>query len=237
MSRTIFEALLDWAQANPDSDDLINRLLAASPQVQPYLGSRESSLRWLRTIELCLDHAERHGPSSNLDGVLDALICNLSHQFRTGIGAAWADDCIQRWLALPFSMAFSIFRNKNEIVHRCHAMVRGGRFDESEAATIAIRLRQWVSQCRRTERDDETLAFIRRAHAVRRQLRELRSRVRRVGPASARSAFARLYAWPSPALPKCLDIAAGPERGGYCRPGVQLPSESDTSLLANRPRR
>jgi hypothetical protein len=160
MSRTIFEALLDWAQANPDSDDLINRLLAASPQVQPYLGSRESSLRWLRTIELCLDHAERHGPSSNLDGVLDALICNLSHQFRTGIGAAWADDCIQRWLALPFSMAFSIFRNKNEIVHRCHAMVRGGRFDESEAATIAIRLRQWVSQCRRTERNDETLAFI-----------------------------------------------------------------------------
>ena len=35
MSRTIFEALLNWAQANPDSDDLINRLLAASPQVRP----------------------------------------------------------------------------------------------------------------------------------------------------------------------------------------------------------
>ena len=160
MSRTIFEALLSWAQANPDSEDLINRLAAASSQVEPYIDSRENFLRWMRTIELCFDYAERQGPASNLNGALDVLIFCLSSQFRTGVAAAWADDYIQRWVALPFSMSSSVFRPNKWIVRRCHAMALSGRFDKEQAATIGARLRRWVSQWHRNDDNDEALAFI-----------------------------------------------------------------------------
>jgi hypothetical protein len=122
--------------------------------------SREGSLTWLRTVELCLDHAERHGPAANINGALDALISQLTMQFRTGVGAAWADDCIQRWLALPFSMDPTVFHRSTEIVSRCHALVLSGRFDKAEAVAIARRLRQWLSLWSPNERSEEALAFI-----------------------------------------------------------------------------
>ncbi|MEU9286771.1 hypothetical protein AB0D57_19150, partial [Streptomyces sp. NPDC048275] len=160
MSQTIFEAVLGWAHANPDSEDLVFRLASAGFQVGPYVTSRENSLKWLRTVELCIDHAERRGPTANLNGALDALIGTLTIQFRTGVGAAVADDCIQRWLALGCSMNPSVFRPQGEVVHRCHAMALSGRFDEAEWGSIAKRLRDWVTQWPQHENTDEVLAFI-----------------------------------------------------------------------------
>ncbi|MEV5736656.1 hypothetical protein, partial [Streptomyces sp. NPDC052292] len=160
MSQTIFDALLGWAHANPDNEDLIFRMASAGFQVGPYLISRESSLKWLGTIELCLDHAERRGSAANLNGALDALIGTLTVHFRTGVGAALVDDCIQRWLTLDFSMNPSVFRPQDEVVHRCHAMALSGRFDEAQWGSIAKRLRDWVTQWPQHEKNDKVLEFI-----------------------------------------------------------------------------
>ncbi|MFD4814507.1 hypothetical protein, partial [Streptomyces sp. NPDC058418] len=160
MSLTIFEALLAWVRTHTDSEDLIPRLASAGPQVRPYITSRESATRWLNSIGSCLDYAERHGPAANMNGALDTLICDLTLQFSTGVAAAWADDYIQRWLALPFSMDPAVFRYHDQVVRRCHALILMGRFDEPEAAALAVRLRKWVTQWKQAERSAETLAFI-----------------------------------------------------------------------------
>ncbi|MET8248624.1 hypothetical protein ABZV31_32030 [Streptomyces sp. NPDC005202] len=160
MSPTIFRALLSWARTHPDSEDLIPRMASAACQVNPYVASREDSRIWLRTVELCLDHAERHGAAANISGALDALICQLALQFRTGVGAAWADDCIQRWLALPFSMDCHVFHPVAGIVGRCHSLVLSGRLDKAEAKAVGERLRRWVSRWAPGQRNDEALAFI-----------------------------------------------------------------------------
>ncbi|MFF2406634.1 trypsin-like peptidase domain-containing protein [Streptomyces sp. NPDC058092] len=160
MSPTILKALLTWVHANPDHEDLVPRMASAGFQVGPYLASWESSRSWLRAIELSLDHAERHGPASNLNGALDVLICQLATAFTTGVGAAWADDCIQRWLALPFSMNTAVFRPHVSIVGRCHALILSGRFAEAEGRELAERLHRWVSQWAPGTRNTEALAFI-----------------------------------------------------------------------------
>ncbi|MGW7665315.1 hypothetical protein, partial [Streptomyces sp. NPDC054756] len=160
MSQVIFDALLEWARTNPDNEDLIFRMASAGFQVGPYLTSRESILKWLCTVELCLDHAERRGPAANLNGALDTLIGTLTRHFRTGVGAAWADDCIQRWLGLEFSMNPSVFRPHNEVIHRCHAMALSGRLDAAQWGSIAKRLRDWVVQWPQHESKDRSLEFI-----------------------------------------------------------------------------
>ncbi|MFE7354477.1 trypsin-like peptidase domain-containing protein [Streptomyces sp. NPDC057543] len=160
MNPVILKALLTWVHANPDHEDLVPRMASAGFQVGPYLTSWESSRSWLRAVELSLDHAERHGSASNLNGALDVLMCQLATAFTTGIGAAWADDCIQRWLALPFSMNTTVFRPRVTIVGRCHAMILSGRFAEAEAGELAERLHRWVSQWAPGTRNTEALAFI-----------------------------------------------------------------------------
>ncbi|MFC9704033.1 hypothetical protein ACFTWD_25435 [Streptomyces sp. NPDC056943] len=145
MSPTILRALLDWARANPDNEDLIPRMAGTAFQLGPYLTTWEAARDWLRTVELCLDHAERHGPPSNANGVLDTLVSTLPQHFRTGVGAAWADDCIRRWLALPFAMDPKVFRHHHGIVTRSHAVLIGGGYDRAERERVARRLRAWVT--------------------------------------------------------------------------------------------
>ncbi|MEU3481173.1 hypothetical protein ACI2LO_11475 [Streptomyces sp. NPDC033754] len=145
MSPTILRALLDWAHANPDNEDLIPRMAGTAFQLGPYLTTWEAARDWLRTVELCLDHAERHGPPSNANGVLDTLVSTLPQHFRTGVGAAWADDCIRRWLALPFAMDPKVFRHHHGIITRCHAVLVGGGYDRAERERVARRLRTWVA--------------------------------------------------------------------------------------------
>ncbi|MFE5709972.1 hypothetical protein ACFQ7J_03965 [Streptomyces sp. NPDC056501] len=145
MSPTILRALLDWARANPDSEDLIPRMAGTAFQLGPYLTTWEAARGWLRTVELCLDHAERHGPPSNANGVLDTLVATLPQHFRTGVGAAWADDCIRRWLALPFAMDPKVFRHHHGIITRCHAVLVSGGYDRAERERVARRLRAWVA--------------------------------------------------------------------------------------------
>ncbi|MFE1550227.1 hypothetical protein [Streptomyces sp. NPDC058718] len=145
MSPTILRALLDWARANPDNEDLIPRMAGTAFQLGPYLTTWEAARDWLRTVELCLDHAERHGQPSNANGVLDTLVSTLPQHFRTGVGAAWADDCIRRWLALPFAMDPKVFRHHHGIVTRCHAVLLGGGYDRAERESVARRLRAWVA--------------------------------------------------------------------------------------------
>ncbi|MGW6389494.1 hypothetical protein ACWFR1_03095 [Streptomyces sp. NPDC055103] len=145
MSPTILRALLDWARANPDNEDLIPRMAGTAFQLGPYLTTWEEARDWIRTVELCLDHAERHGPSSNVNGVLDTLVSTLPQHFRTGVGAAWADDCIRRWLALPFAMDPQVFRHHHGIITRSHAVLLRGGYDRAERERVARRLRAWVS--------------------------------------------------------------------------------------------
>ncbi|WP_314612226.1 hypothetical protein [Streptomyces stackebrandtii] len=145
MSPTILRALLDWAHANPDNEDLIPRMAGTAFQLGPYLTTWKAARDWLRTVELCLDHAERHGPLSNGNGVLDTLVSTLPQHFRTGVGAAWADDCIRRWLALPFAMDPKVFRHHHGIVTRCHAVLIGGGYDRAERELVALRLRTWMA--------------------------------------------------------------------------------------------
>ncbi|MFD8973311.1 hypothetical protein [Streptomyces sp. NPDC059593] len=145
MSPTILRALLDWARANPDNEDLIPRMAGTAFQLGPYLTTWEAARDWLRTVELCLDYAERHGPPSNANGVLDTLVSTLPQHFRTGVGAAWADDCIRRWLALPFAMDPKVFRHHHGIITRCHAVLVAGGYDRAERERVARRLRAWVA--------------------------------------------------------------------------------------------
>ncbi|QES20613.1 hypothetical protein DEJ46_17035 [Streptomyces venezuelae] len=160
MSPTIYRALLHWARTNLDNEDLVPRMAGTAFHVWPYVRTWEGARDWLRTVELCLDHAERHGPPSNVNGVLDALVSTLAQQFRTGIGAAWADDCLRRWIALPFSMDPTVFRHNDGIVSRCHALLLGGGFDEAERARITARLRTWVASWPPHERNTAALAYI-----------------------------------------------------------------------------
>ncbi|MCO5997906.1 hypothetical protein, partial [Actinoallomurus rhizosphaericola] len=160
MSEAIFEGLLRWASSDPDNEDLIARLAYSSPQVGPYLRSQENVRRWFNAIRLCFDQVEKHGSSRNAYGVLDMLVTEVADKFRTGIGAAWADDYIQQWLTLPSSMNPSSIYNKAQIVYRCHALILSGRFSKDEAVTIGKRLRQWISHWKEEERYDELVAFI-----------------------------------------------------------------------------
>ncbi|MFB7608547.1 hypothetical protein [Streptomyces gardneri] len=160
MSPTIYRALLHWARTNTDNEDLVPRMAGTGFHVWPYVRTWEGARDWLRTVELCLDHAERHGPPSNVNGVLDALISTLAQQFRTGIGAAWADDCLRRWIALPFSMDPTVFRHNDGIVSRCHALLLSGGFDRAERARITARLRTWVASWPAHERNTAALAYI-----------------------------------------------------------------------------
>ncbi|WP_371635849.1 hypothetical protein OG988_16775 [Streptomyces zaomyceticus] len=160
MNPLIYRALLDWAHANPDSEDLVHRMARTSFLVGPYIETWEEGRAWLRAVELCLDQAERHGAQSNTSGVLDALVCRLPQQFRVGIGAAWADDCIRRWLALPFAMDPQVFHPNSEIIGRCHAMLVGGGLDAETGATVATRLRDWVATWPAEARNAEALTYI-----------------------------------------------------------------------------
>ncbi|MFG2897370.1 hypothetical protein ACGFZH_09890 [Streptomyces zaomyceticus] len=160
MNPLIYRALLDWAHANPDSEDLVHRMARTSFLVGPYIETWEEGRAWLRAVELCLDQAERLGAQSNTSGVLDALVCRLPQQFRVGIGAAWADDCIRRWLALPFAMDPQVFHPNSEIINRCHALLVGGGLDAGTAATVAARLRDWVATWPAEARNAEALAYI-----------------------------------------------------------------------------
>ncbi|MFE6713161.1 hypothetical protein [Streptomyces sp. NPDC057695] len=160
MSPTIYRALIEWAHANPDNEDLVYRMAGTSFHVSPYIETWEGGRAWLRVVELCLDHAERYGPPSNANGTLDALISRLPRQFRLGVGAAWADDCIRRWLALPFAMHPSVFHPNSEIITRCHALLVGGGLDAEAAARLATRLRAWVATWPAEEWNTESLAYV-----------------------------------------------------------------------------
>ncbi|WP_393058751.1 trypsin-like peptidase domain-containing protein [Streptomyces sp. LN549] len=160
MSPKILKALLSWVNANPDHEDVVPRMAAAAPLVGPHITSWQSTCDWFRAVELCLDHAELRGAASNPNGILDVLMCQLAIGFRTGVGAAWADDCIQRWIALPFAMSAAVFRPLVTIVARCHAMALSGRLTGTEARELAERLRRWASGWPADERRAETLHFI-----------------------------------------------------------------------------
>ncbi|MER5709953.1 hypothetical protein [Streptomyces sp. NPDC002122] len=160
MSPTIYRALLHWARTNTDNEDLVPRMAGTAFHVGPYITTREGARDWLRTVELCLDHAEHYGPPANVNGVLDALISATAQQFRTGIGAAWADDCIRRWIALPFAMDPTVFRHNDGIVSRCHALLLGGGYDRAERSRIVTRLRTWVAAWPVHERNTAALAYI-----------------------------------------------------------------------------
>ncbi|MFB7410311.1 hypothetical protein ACFCZ2_24315 [Streptomyces sp. NPDC056202] len=160
MSPTIYRALLEWAHGNPDSADLVQRMSRTSFSVGPYIETWEGGRTWLYVVELCLDHAERHGAASNTHGALDGLVSRLSHQFRTGVGAAWADDCILRWLALPFAMNTAVLGPHSDIVRRCHALLVGGRLDHDEGVRVVTRLRAWIANWPATGRNVEALAYI-----------------------------------------------------------------------------
>ncbi|MFB7240124.1 hypothetical protein ACFCXK_35725 [Streptomyces sp. NPDC056269] len=160
MSPTIYRALIDWAHANPDNADLVHRMAGTSFRVGPYIETWEGGRTWLYVVELCLDHAERHGATSNEDGVLDALVSRIPAQFCAGVGAAWADDCIRRWLALPFAMHPAPFRAHSSIVRRCHALLVGGSLGRDEGARVVARLRAWVATWPDTAHNAATLAYI-----------------------------------------------------------------------------
>ncbi|MFJ2092073.1 trypsin-like peptidase domain-containing protein [Streptomyces sp. NPDC087901] len=160
MSPKIFRALLSWVHANPDHEDVVPRMAAAAPLVGPHVTSWASTRDWFRAVELCLDHSELRGAASNPNGILDVLMCQLAIGFRTGVGAAWADDCIQRWIALPFSMNAAVYRPLVTIVARCRAMALSGRFTGAEARELAERLRRWASEWPDDERRAEALHLI-----------------------------------------------------------------------------